>query len=189
MAENGEFVVPGSEVGFSEEFIPGDGTYEENGKIFASRTGVLKIDPKERKVSVKPSTSLPAVPKKGDIVLGIIADIKQQLAIVDVLKIKGIDRALSGSGSGGVHISQVREKYVADLSGEFSAGDIILAKVTNTERSPMSLSTVDKDLGVIKSYCSFCSAPLTKIDDKLKCENCNRTVQKKVSSEYGKGNV
>jgi exosome complex component CSL4 len=189
MAKDGEFVIPGKEVGYSEEYIPGEGTYEEGGKIYASATGTLMVDAKERKVSVKAKTSVPAVPKKGDVVIGVVADIKPQVAIVDLIKIRGVDRQLSGSISGSIHISRTRDAYVSDLSREFSAGDIVAARVVDVDRTPISLSTVGKELGIVKGYCNHCSIPLTKINNKLKCTNCNRVVHKKISSEYGEGKV
>jgi|Deesub1362A_J573_1020465.scaffolds.fasta_scaffold00350_15 exosome complex component CSL4 len=189
MVESEELVLPGMEVGYAEEFIPGEGTYEEDGKIYASITGTLKIDLKERKMSVEPKTSSPAVPKKGDIIVGTIVDIKPQFAIVDILKIKGVDRELSGSVSGSIHISKTKDSYVPDLSKEFGHGDIILARIIDTDRTPLALSTVEKELGVIKGYCSQCNMPLLKINNKLKCSNCNQIVYRKISSEYGKGTL
>jgi exosome complex component CSL4 len=184
-----ELVVPGTEVGYAEEFIPGEGTYEEDGKIYASITGRLKFDVKERKVSVEAKTSVPAVPKKGDIIIGTVVDLKSQFAIVEILKIKGVDRAPPGPLYGSIHISKTRGTYVSDLSKEFSPGDIVVAKIIDVERTPLSLSTIDKELGVIKGYCNQCNIPLVKINDKLKCENCNQVVHKKISTDYGKGEI
>ncbi|MFQ5887403.1 MAG: exosome complex RNA-binding protein Csl4 [Candidatus Hydrothermarchaeales archaeon] len=187
--ENGTFVVPGDVLGYSEEFLPGDGAYEEDGTICAAVTGKVSIDMKERKLTVIPATDTPPVPKEGDIVIGKVVDIKPQVAVIDIVKIKGNDRGLPGSIRGGVHISQSRNVYVSDLSREFSPGDIIVAKITNTKRRPIQLSTVDKELGVIKAYCSFCNLPMPKEGNILKCNECRRSGRRKMSSEYGKGEV
>ncbi|MFQ5976150.1 MAG: exosome complex RNA-binding protein Csl4 [Candidatus Hydrothermarchaeales archaeon] len=187
--ENGTFVVPGDVLGYSEEYMPGNGAYEENGNICAAVTGKVSIDMKERKLTVIPGTDVPAIPKEGDIIIGKVFDLKPQMAIVDVVKIKGKDRALAGSIRGGVHISQSRNTYVSDLSREFMPGDIIAAKVTNTNRRPIQLSTADNELGVIKAYCSFCNLPMTREGNILKCNECRRTSRRKMSTEYGKGEV
>ncbi len=189
MVESGDFVLPGNEVGFSEEFIPGEGTYEEEGKIFANITGLVNLDLKERKITVKPKTSVPPVLKEGVKVIGVVADLKPQVAVVDIIKIKGNERGLSGRISGGIHISRLRNSYVSEISKELGFGDIVLAKVVNTGRTPVHLSVVDKDLGVIKSYCEKCSAPLVLTGDKITCNECNRPAYKKLSTEYGKGQV
>lgn len=187
--ENGVFVVPGDVLGYSEEFLPGEGAYEEDGNICAATTGRVSIDMKERKLTVTPETDVPAVPKDGDIVVCKIIDIRPQVAVVEIVKIKGNDREIAGSFRGGVHISQARNAYVSDLSREFSAGDVILAKILNTQRRPMQLSTADKELGVIKAYCSICNLPLSKEGNILKCKECRRSSQRKLSTEFGKGEI
>jgi len=189
MVESGEFVIPGIELGFSEEFIPGEGAYEEEGKIYASITGTLVIDMKERKIKVLPRTSTPPVPKDGDFVIGRIVDVKPQIAIVELIKLKGNERALPGSIDGGIHISQTRDSYVSELSREFKVGDVVYAKILNTSRTPIQLSTVGKDLGVIKAFCYHCNTALSLTGDKLKCENCGRIEFRRISPEYGKGLV
>lgn len=189
MVESGSFVMPGTELGFSEEFIPGDGAYEENGLVYAAVTGILNVDMKERKITVAPRTSAPPALKDGDVIVGMVADVKAQLAIVDIIKIRGNDRLPPGEISGSIHISQTRDTYVADISKEFTAGDIVYARVLNTNRSPIQLSTVDKEMGVIKAFCYRCNTPLSKEDSKLKCSDCGRTELRRISTEYGKGRV
>lgn len=189
MVENGEFVVPGTELGFSEEFIPGDGAYEEGGKVYASRTGALAIDMKERRITVEPKTSIPPMPKDGDYVIGTVVDVKSQLALVVITRIKGVERTLPGEVRGGIHISQTRDSYISDIGREFKVGDAVYAKIINAGRSPVQLSTVDKGLGVIKALCSRCTLPLIKEGDRLKCHNCGRMEMRRLSPDYGSGQV
>ncbi len=189
MPENGDFVVPGTELGYTEEFIPGDGAFEENGVIYAALTGQLKKDMKERKIAVLPKVEVPPVPKNGDIVLGSIADVKAQVAIVNIIKLLGKDRAMPGEVTGTVHISQTKDSYVQYLDREFKTGDIIFAKITNASRMPLQLSTVDKNLGVVKAFCFNCNTALAHYGGKLKCPTCGRMEYRKLSSEYGKGQV
>jgi exosome complex component CSL4 len=189
MVEDGEFVVPGTELGYSEEFIPGEGAYEEDGKVYASRTGTLVIDMKERKIKVTPKTSVPPIPDNGDVVIGKVIDVKPQTALVNLVKIKGINRSPPGEVLGSIHISQTRNVYVSDLGKEFRVGDIVLAKVTNSKRTPLQLSTVQKELGVIRAFCGRCALPLLKEGNKLKCSNCGRTEVRRLSPSYGSGEV
>lgn len=189
MVENGEFVVPGTELGYSEEFIPGDGAYEEEGRVYAARTGTLVIDMKERKITVEPKTSVPPTPKNGDLVIGNIVDVKSQVALVNIVRLKGVDRGLPGEVMGTIHISQTRNTYVSELGREFRVGDIVLARITNSTRTPIQLSTVDKNLGVIRAFCYQCALPLVKEGNKLKCTNCGRTEMRRMSPDYGSGQV
>jgi exosome complex component CSL4 len=189
MVENGDFVLPGDELGFSEEFIPDFGAYEEDGKIYASNAGTLVIDMKERKIQVEPKTSVPPEPKAGDLVIGKIWDIKPQVAIVHVAKLKDVDRGLPGTVTGVIRIANVRDSYVSDLEREFQVGDIVLAKVLRVERE-LQLTTVPKETGVIKAYCPVCNVSAGKKGaSQVKCPECGRTGSRKLSSSYGTGQL
>lgn len=189
MAKSGDFVLPGFELGFSEEYIPGDGAHEDDGKVYASTTGIMNVDMNERKISVLPKTSVPTIPKDGDIIIGKIFDVKQQVAIVDILKTKGVKRGLPGNLSGSIHISNVRNSYVEELSRELGAGDIIYARVSNVNRRPIQLTMVDKDLGVIKAFCDRCNKALVLDGQKLKCQECGKEESRRMAKDYGKGLV
>lgn len=185
MTEN-NFVVPGDLVGTSEEYLPGKGTYEENGNIYANMTGNIVVDKKERSVNVEPLVKAPPVPREGDIVIGRVVDIKGSVALVELSRIKGaLDREIAGTTSAAIHISNVKDSYVQDLAQEFGYQDIVKAKVIDTKN--MRLSTVDKNLGVLTSQCSRCRTPLKFESGKLKCPQCERRETRKLSSDYGKG--
>ena len=180
------FVVPGDLVGTSEEYLPGSGTYEENGNIYADITGKISINAKERSVFIEPVIKAPPVPHEGDIVVGRVVDIKGSVALVELSRIKGhLDREIAGNTSAAIHISNVKDSYVQDLAQEFGYQDIVKAKVIDTKN--MRLSTVDKSLGVLTSQCSRCRTPLKLEAGKLKCPQCERRETRKLSSDYGKG--
>ncbi len=189
MVKTDEFVFPGMELGFAEEFIPGGGTYEEDGKIYACLTGSVKVDQKERKIEVTPKTSIIPELKNGDIVIGTIAAVKQQLAIVSIMKLKGEERALPGTVDGTIHISQVKDSYVSDITLELSDGDIVVAKVVNANRVSIQLTTNGPDLGVIRGFCHTCNLPLIRMESKLKCGTCGRAAERWLSRDYGKGEL
>ncbi len=185
MADN-QIVIPGDMVGTSEEYLPGRGTYEETGNIYASTTGRVKIDRKQYAIYIEPVTKTPPTPKEGDIVVGRVTDIKGSVALVELSRIKGsLDREIAGNTSAAIHISNVKDSYVQDLQQEFGYQDIVKARIIDTRN--MRLSTVEKNLGVITSHCSRCRSPLVYENGKLKCPQCERRESRKVSSDYGKG--
>lgn len=187
--EDKKFVTPGSTLGFSEEFMPGDWAYEEDGNIYAAVSGTIETDMKDRKINVIPTVSTPPQVKDNDLVIGSIWDVKGQLAIVNILKIKGVDRGLPGNVRGAVHISKAREGYVSDLSREFSGGDVIMARVVEANREPVELTTAAPELGVIKTYCSRCGGSMDQDKNGVKCRECKRTESRNMSTEFGKGEV
>ena len=182
----GDFVIPGDVIGSSEEYLPGKGTYEDKGNIYAIMTGKVAFDKKERSIFIDPLTKVPPTPKEGDIVIGRITDIKGSVALVELARIKGhLDREIAGNTQAAIHISNVKDSYVQDLAKEFGYQDIVKAKVIDTKN--MRLSTVDKNLGVLTSQCPRCRVNMVSEGGRLKCPKCERKETRKLSSDYGKG--
>lgn len=179
-----EIVFPGEEIGVAEEFLPGNGAYEENGIIYASLFGKVKRDYKSRTISVEALTKKIPELKEGDIIIGVVEDIKQQVAIVDIVKKKGEKRSLVGNLKGGIHISNIKQGFVENILNELSIGDIIYAKVINTQNNLIYLSTVDKELGVVKAFCKTCRSTLKLMGNKLKCMECEKYENRKYSVNY-----
>jgi exosome complex component CSL4 len=177
-----KIVLPGEQVSTSEELLPGDGTFEENGIIRASRLGTYFVDDKHKKVIVKPLTSIPIEIKKGNIVLAIVNSVRSNMVIADVIHVIGKKRAVSGDTNGTV--SEISSGYVKDPATEFAPGDIIRAKVTQVKPS-IQLATKDRDLGVIKSMCSKCRHSLIRRGNMLECENCGNKEKRRYASDYG----
>ncbi len=183
-----ELVLPGDFIGTSEEFLPGPGTYEADGSICAANVGIVQVNSKERSVSVLPRTDVPPIPNEGNIVIGRILDLKGSVALVDIACIKGQeDRAIAIPEQGAIHISNVKNAYVKDLSYEFGYQDIVRAKVIDAKT--LRLSTDGRDLGVIKAFCSKCTTALKRKGDKLECPKCKHTETRKIAEDYGSGIV
>ncbi len=186
--KTGDFVVPGDFLATTEEFVPGEGAYEEEGKVYSSCTGVVLVDVRTKRISVFSKTATPPVMKRGDVVVVRVEEVKDQSANVSIGVLRGYeDRQLPLPDAGVIHVSEVRDGYVRDLSKEFKAGDIVRAKALDTRRTPIRLSTVGEDLGVIMAVCSRCRMPLDKDDSKLRCKNCGNVEFRKLASDYRRG--
>jgi exosome complex component CSL4 len=156
--KNGTFIVPGDYLGVIEEFLPGGGTYIDDGTIYSSTTGHLLVDSHKRKISVYQKTKSPLLPKEGAHVIGRITSIH--------------NKTLNG--------------YVKTMLDAFQIGDIIRAKVISTKNREFHLSTQENGLGVITSKCSFCGYKIILSQNRLKCPQCNKTKWRKMASDYGK---
>jgi len=190
MAETktGDFVVPGEFLSTAEEFVPGEGAYEEDGNVYSSCTGVVLVDVRTKRISVFPRTAVPPELKRGDIVVGKIEEVRDQVASIYIGVLRGReDRQLPLPDFGTIHVSQTRGSYVKDLSREFKAGDIVRARVVNVRRGSIQLTTADDGLGVIMAACSKCRTPLDKEDTKLKCPNCGNVELRKLAGDYRQG--
>ncbi len=185
---SGDFVVPGDFLATLEEFIPAEGVYEEDHKVYSSRTGVVLKDADSKKISVHPKTSSPPTLKKGDIVIGSVDRIRGQIANIEIAAVRGNeDRELSFSGDAIVHISNISDDYVEDIEDELKPTDIIRARVIEMGKNSAKLSTVDDSLGVLVSHCSECRTELEKKNSKLKCPNCENVERRKIANDYRQG--
>src|SRR2546427_8418794 len=177
-----KMVLPGDEIATAEEFEPGEGTYEKNGLVFAATPGVLILDPGNRVARVR-EFNPPAELRVGDIVYGVIDDIRGMMATATIQAIHGRARQISGESEGTIHISNVSEDYTEDIHDKFRLGDVIRAKVVQVKPS-VQLTTAEPDLGVVKAVCSVCRGPLELRDRDLYCPRDERTEQRKLAADY-----
>jgi exosome complex component CSL4 len=180
---NDKIVLPGDEVSTSEELLPGEGTFEEEGIIRAARVGTYYVDEKHKRATVKPLTSIPVELKRGDIVLAEVGSIRSNMVIAEVIHVIGKKRPISGDTNGTLRVSEISNGYVKDPSTEFAPGDIIRAKVTQV-RPSVQLATKDRDLGAIKATCSKCRRPLRKKGNILECENCGNKEKRRTAVDF-----
>jgi len=181
------FVLPGDVVGSAEEYVPGDCTYVKGGIIYASTAGVVNIDRNGKSASVVPKTNAPAKLCQGDIVIGEVTDLKDNLVIVTLAFKKGYENRPISDEEATIHISNVRNSYVKDLRQMFSMRDILKAKIIDERQ--LRLFTGDEDLGVIKAYCNKCMIGLVLKEGKLVCPSCSNVETRKLSAGYGTGVV
>ena len=177
-------ILPGEQVATMEELMPGEGTYEDNGIIRASRLGLYEIDSKNRRAKIRPLTSIPIEIKTGNIVLAKINSVRSNMVIADVIHVVGKNRQVSGDTNATLRVSEISNGYTKDPATEYATGDIIRAKVTQV-RPSLQLATKDRDLGVIKAMCSKCRRPLEQKGNILQCQNCNNKERRKIAIDYG----
>lgn len=179
-----QFVAPGDKLGVIEEFLPGQGTYVDDGVIYSQTTGHTLMDRLNKTISVYSKVRLPLVPKESSIVLGQIANVQEKSVDVRILKIdqRWIPRFFSGL----LHVSNVSEGYVRAMFDAFKVGDIIRAKVISTANRASHLSTEDGRFGVVHALCPRCGHLLISGGGGLlRCPSCKGTERRKVASDYG----
>jgi len=182
--KSGLFVVPGDCLGVIEEFTSGPGTYVEGGTIHSKVTGRTLLDMLNKQVSVYPLVKTATVPQVGNIVIGMVSDVKSKNAVLTIFQVG--DKTLSGFFKGMLHISGVSYGYVDNMFNVCKAGDIMRAKVISTENRSFFLSTADNDLGVVYALCSLCGHVLQPGNRGMSCSNCGNVERRKMSPDYGK---
>jgi Predicted RNA-binding protein (consists of S1 domain and a Zn-ribbon domain) len=181
-----KIVFPGDEIGCSEEYLNEEGCYEMDGTIYASTVGEVRVDKKNKMVGVTPKTDVPVVLKNGDMVVGRISDIRNSMAIVEVVALVGRERrAISTNKIATLFVSQISDSYVKSISDFYRIEDIIKARVKQAKPS-LQISTNEKNLGVIKSFCRKCKSPLRVVGSRLYCLKCKTFENRAISSDYSK---
>ncbi|MDI6724381.1 MAG: exosome complex RNA-binding protein Csl4 [Methanobacterium sp.] len=185
-AKSGDFVLPGDVLGVTEEFVPSEWTYEEEGKIKSLVVGTVSIDERNKKIAIVPKTGTPPLLEVGKLIVGEVTDVRGQRVSVKINKIKGEERDLVTSFVGGIHISQAQKGYLAKLSEAFRIGDIVQGKVTKIiGLDNVDLTTADEDMGVLKAMCTNCRHYMVKIGkNEVQCLNCGRKEKRKLSENY-----
>jgi exosome complex component CSL4 len=185
--KSGQFVVPGDRLGVIEEFMPGPGTYVENGTIYSLATGRALVDVLNKQVSVFSKTRFVGVPKVGSIVVGQVADVQSKIAIVRIFQIGR--RSLSGFFTGILHVSDVSVRFVETMYEACKPGDFIRARVVSDKNRVFHLSIKEPNLGIIYAFCSRCGAFLSFKRTRMRCLNCGNIEKRKVAQDYGKGGM
>ncbi len=174
-----ELVLPGDYLGAAEEYLPGRGTYEDRGRIYASLLGRPAIDPTDRTIRVDPRNAVPEI-QEGDLVYARVDEIKTAMAVCTVLTPATSRRGVPGKPEGTVHISKAKEGYTETLSGEFAVGDILLARVLQAHPS-VKLSTAQPTLGVVSARCQACHALLSLGSKEPTCPRCGHKERRKLA--------
>ena len=138
----GDFVMPGDFLSVSEQFLPGDGAYEDDGSVKSATAGNVSIDKKAKEISVISKSNGPNLLKVGDIVYGEINTVHAK---------KGETRELALPYLAAIHISQITPGYIDKITDAFRIGDLIEARVVKIMKDNIDLNTEDRDCGVVKA--------------------------------------
>ena len=179
---DGTFVVPGEKLGVVEEFDPGRGTVEVDGIVYSSQTGTAAVDAKRHIVSVKTAAGPVVVPEEGSSVTGIVEKVQEKMAIVNIVLVDGKKMVLPFTGM--LHISNSSPRFERVMSEVCKPNDILRAKVIDTSQRIPKLTTIGRDLGVVKAYCSRCGNELVLSGSILRCSVCRNVERRRLAEDF-----
>ena len=114
-----DLVVPG-ELLAEDDYYSGRGTFEEDGKICSKLLGLVSL--RNKKISVIPLKSK-YLPKKGDVVIGKIDDVRFSMWGVDI----------NSPYSGILPASEVFGREKKELSRVFDIGDVLFLRIVDVD--------------------------------------------------------
>lgn len=183
-------VEPGQPLAYSEELLPGPGTFDDGQQIRAAVWGHEETDPKTLEVRVVPAGRSVAKVEVGDIVLGEITYIKPELASVRILAVRGKEgRSLLHKVEGTLHVSKIDNRYIKEIADEYRCGDLLRAKVLSLKGGPQ-LATDKPDLGCLAAFSR--DDPRRRLErrgNKLVDPEDNHVEHRKLAKDYGAGVV
>jgi exosome complex component CSL4 len=182
---NGTMVVPGERLGVIEEFIPDAGTYVRDGVIYSKIVGRALLDMLNRRVSVYPLLEGGNVPKVGTTVVGIVGNAQSDNVLVKITQV-GKKKKQTGNFGGILHVSDVSDRYIDQMSDACKPGDVVRAKVISEKNQVYHLNTAEKNLGVIYASCSVCGSLLEQRQHDMHCTKCGNVEHRKTALDYGK---
>lgn len=176
-------VLPGEELAVVEEYEAGEGTYEENGRVYAAQPGMLTLDAEHRVARVAPFNP-PAHLSIGDVIYGTVTEIRSSMAEARVAAIHGRDRQVAGELDASLHVSKIANAYVEDIRDTMRLGDTLRMRVVQTDPS-LQVTTAERNLGVVLALCTFDRSPMELRGDHVWCPRCERTSRRKLAADYG----
>lgn len=139
--ERKQIVTPGDLLA-ENDYVAGDNTYKENGKIYATRVGLVDYD--KRRVYVVALKSF-YVPYIGDLVIGKVTDVTLGVWLIDIKA--PYPAVLRASDA----LNRPFKPQRDELSSIFDVGDVVIAKIVAYDRTRDPLLTVnDVGLGKVK---------------------------------------
>ena len=117
--ENKDLVIPG-QILADDEYYSGRGTFKENGKICSSLMGLVSL--RNKKLRVIPLKSK-YVPKKGDVVIGKINDVRFSMWDVDI----------NSPYSGILPAFEVFGREKKELNKVYDIGDVLFLRVVDVD--------------------------------------------------------
>jgi exosome complex component CSL4 len=177
-------VLPGDKLAVSEEFLPGQHTYDDAGLIRALTAGSVVKDIKSMEISVKPAVQ-PEIIKVDDWVTGQVETSQANSANVKIYFLNGKSthkdfsgmlnlRGLSGGGRGARRTTPVK------------AGDIVRCRVFSLLNGIIHLTIEEPDMGVVAALCGNCGRPLLRgSPTRAKCDECGNVEERKLARDFG----
>lgn len=168
--ENKDLVIPG-QILADDEYYSGRGTFKENGKVCSSLLGRVSL--RNKKIRVIPLKSK-YVPKKGDVVIGKIKDVRFSMWDVDI----------NSPYSGILPAFEVFGREKKELNRTFDVGDVLFLRVVDVDEiKKAKLGLKGRGMGKFKGGIIVDIAPtkvprligkkgsmINMIKDKTKCK-------------------
>ncbi len=171
-------VLPGDFLATSEEFVGGEGTFEDNGVVYAALAGRAVEDKGRKTVSVA-SPKKVSLLRNGDLVYARVRDVYDQVAALEIEA--PAPSVAVPSVNAFIRISEVSRGFAEDFRRYLRIGDIIKARVIEIKELGIYVTIKENDLGVVKAFCSRCRRELERFGGVFACIQCGTREERKAA--------
>ena len=189
----GDLVTPGTPVDVPAGAEAGNGLTEASAGFVAVVNGRLVLD--DGNISVDPSRPPINSPTVGDIVIGEVNRLNENVAEIRILHVEskeGGHRSLPAMKLfADIHVSEVVDRFTPSPGDAMRMRDIVRAKITKSDPILKATTKGSTNLGVLSALCTQCGADLVASDEKpdfnVKCPRCDYSAYRVLSDGFGNG--
>jgi exosome complex component CSL4 len=166
----------GDKIAIIEEFETGQNTFDDGQSIRSVVVGTTEFDKANRvaKISEFKKTS---VPKVGDIVIGTISALMNNMFAINIMYING-----KPTHANLECICQARGAKKRIL---VRVSDIVMAKIISHLNGVIHAIINEPELGVLFSQCIKCGSKVVMLGSNIKCVDCGYIEERKLSTKFG----
>lgn len=168
--------LPGDKIAIIEEFETGANTFDDGHTIRSVVVGTSEFDRTNRIAKIN-QLKTPAVPQVGDLVIGNVAALMNNMFAITILYING-----KTNHSGLECICQAKgakKRIIARVS------DVVIVRIISLLNGIIHATISDPELGVLFTQCNKCAGKVVAIGGNVKCVDCGYIEERKLSNKFG----
>ena len=175
-----ELNFPGDKIGYIEEYVSGENTYDDGESIRSTVIGSSELDNSEKTANIIPKTQI-SIPMINDVIIGTVQAVLGSMIVISMDFIN--KRRVHNNVECICQTRHLRKKFSALVN------DIVKAKIIARQNGTIHATIDDNDLGVLFTKCRKCFGTVGVMRDAIKCKECGWIDDRKLSSDFAKTEI
>jgi len=168
--------LPGDKIAIIEEYETGQNTFDDGQSIRSVVVGTTAFDKSNRIARINEFKKT-SVPKEGDIVIGTISALMNNMFAVNIMFING--RPTHANLECICQARGAKKRILVRVS------DIVMAKIISHLNGVIHAIINEPELGVLFSQCIKCGGKVVALGNNIKCTDCGYIEERKLSTKFG----
>ena len=168
--------LPGDKIAIIEEFETGQNTFDDGQSIRSVVVGTTEFDKANRVARINEFKKT-SVPKVGDIIIGTISALMNNMFAINIMYING--RPTHANLECICQARGAKKRILVRVS------DIVMAKIISHLNGVIHAIINEPELGVLFSQCIKCGGKVVMLGSNIKCTDCGYIEERKLSTKFG----